>query len=158
MSETRLLIPEYVMQDWLDALRTREPRALELAYALGLSLPETAETHGLKESTHAAQVANPLEIADEVRELIRDGYEKYDALREGDFLPVDLGNPNVAAFERRTDDERLLLVNNLARVPQPIKFREYANKEGWDILNRVEFTFPARAQIETYEFLWLLVE
>ncbi len=158
MSTGELLVPQYIIDDWLEALKTREPRALEVARALSMSLPESDETHGLQATTILGEDATAFELAPEVSALLEDSYAKYDALASGDFLRVDAGNPNVLAFERRTPQERLLIVNNLARVSQPVKFKEYAGREGWDILNRVEFTFPARAQLEAYEFLWLLVE
>ncbi len=158
MTDAALLIPQYGFDDWRDALRTREPRALELAYALALVLPASDETNALKEMTRAANDAAAFEIARDVRELLGYAVEKYEALTRGDFERVDAGNQNVLAFERRWNDERLLIVNNLARVSQPCKFSAYAGKEGWDILNRVEFIFPARAQLDAYEFLWLLVD
>ena len=158
MSQAELLVPQYVIDDWLAALRTREPRALELARALALSLPNNSETRALQETTSTSEDATPFEIANEVAAMLDDSYAKYQALHDGAFHRVDVGNPNVLAFERTTPDERLLVVSNLARVSQPVKFREYAGREGWDILNRVEFTFPSRAQLEAYEFLWLLVE
>lgn len=168
MTEPKLFMPQYVFDDWLAALQTREPRALELAYALSLSLPENAETTALRASARIVRTiqtadgalldAPKIEIAPEVLVLLQDALAKYSSLSSGNFLPVEMGNPNILAFERTGDGERLLIVNNLARVSQPIKFNAYGGKEGWDILNRVEFTFPARAQLEAYEFLWLLVE
>ena len=158
MSESEFLIADYVLQDWQAAVRTREPRALELAYALALTLPVADATAALRATTRVAEEATPFEISNDVREMLEYAIEKYDALTRGDFLRVDLGNPNVLAFERIVADEKLLIVNNLARVSQPIKFQIYAGREGWDILNRVEFIFPTRAQLEAYEFLWLMVE
>lgn len=158
MSDRSLLVLQYVIDDWFAALQQREPRALELAYALALALPACDETNAVRETARAQEGVAALEISSDVRDLLGYASEKYNALTGGDFRRVDMGNPNVLAFERRTNDERLLIVNNLARVSQPVKFRDYADKEGWDILNRVEFTFPARAQLEAYEFLWLLVE
>lgn len=171
MSGGSLPVPQYVLDDWLAALEQREPRALELAYGLAMSLPQSIATTALyeiavgagatvsmQEGDGGASDATDAEISQDVKDLLGYAFDKYDALTKGDFAAVDLGNPNVLAFERRADEERLLIVNNLARVSQPIKFKEYAAKEGWDILNRVEFTFPARAQLEPYEFLWLLVD
>lgn len=182
MSNPSLLVPQYVLDDWLSALEQREPRALELAYGLAMALPKSDATTALYEiavgasedatardvaaaalvdgavETRTAEEMTPREISNEVRGLLDYAYEKYAALTHGDFMTVDMGNPNVLAFERRNAEERLLIVNNLARVSQPVKFKEYAAKEGWDILNRVEFTFPARAQLEAYEFLWLLLD
>lgn len=158
MTQPSLLVPDHVLQDWLAALDAREPRALELAYALALTLPEAEETGSLKQRTHVVDDSNEFEISPEVRDLLNAAAAKYDALAKGIFQRVDMGNPNVLAFERQTGDERLLVVHNLARVAQPIKFHAYAGREGWDILNRVEFLFPPRAQLEAYEFLWLLVE
>lgn len=158
MSRGEMLVPQYVVDDWLAALKTREPRALELARALTLSLPDRQETRELQETWTSGDQATPFEIANEVAAMLEDSYAKYEAFRHGAFERVDVGNPNVLAFERTIPDERLLIVSNLARVPQPVKFRDYAGRAGWDILNRVEFTFPARAQLEAYEFLWLLVE
>ncbi len=83
---------------------------------------------------------------------------KYEAFEYGALLRVELGNVNVLAFERIAGPERLLIVNNLAPLSQPVKFRDYAGRVGWDILNRVEFNFPVRAQLEPYEFLWLMVD
>lgn len=157
MSETTPLVPQFVFEEWLGALRTREPRALELAYALALALAVNDETTVLQESIRAIDEASSFEISSDVRELLDYAYEKYDAFKDGDFFRVDMVNANVLAFERRTNGERILIVNNLAPVSQPIKFQEYAGREGWDILNHVEFVFPPRAQLEAYEFLWLLV-
>lgn len=39
MSDSALFVPPDVVEKWQNALRTREPRALELAYALALALP-----------------------------------------------------------------------------------------------------------------------
>ena len=158
MSENRLLVADYVLQDLQAAVKMREPRALELAYALALALPDAEGTTALRAATSAVQDATPFEISSDVREMLEYAIEKYDALTRGDLERADLGNVNVLAFERRAKDERLLIVNNLARVSQPIKFQNYAGKQGWDILNRVEFTFPPRAQLEMYEFLWLMID
>ncbi len=158
MSASELLVADYVLQDWQAAVRTREPRALELAYALALTLPATEATATLRATTRVAEEATPFEISNDVRETLEYAMEKYDALTRGNFERVELGNPNVLGFERIVANEKLLLVNNLARVSQPIKFQNYAGREGWDILNRVEFIFPTRAQLEAYEFLWLMVE
>lgn len=158
MSQGEMLVPQYVVNDWLAALKRREPRALELACALTLSLPDRRDAHELQVALSTGEDATPFEITNEVAAMLEDAYAKYEALHDGAFARVDVGNPNVLAFERTTRDERLLIVSNLARVSQPVKFRDYAGRDGWDILNRVEFTFPSRAQLEAYEFLWLLVE
>jgi hypothetical protein len=158
MSEAPLLVPENVFEAWRNALQAREPRALELAYGLALALPELDETGELKAAARATGDPNSFEIADEVLTVLDEAAAKYEAFHGGDFQQIDIGNPNVLAFERTTTDERVLIVNNLTLASQPVKFRGYAGKEGWDILNRVEFTFPARAQLEPYEFLWLLVD
>ncbi len=158
MSEPTILVPQHVLDDWRAALQQREPRALELALALALTLPARPETNALAATLRAAQDASPLEISGAVRAMLESAYEKYSAFAEGDFQRVDVGNANVLAYERCRADERVLVVNNLARVPEPIKLRGYVGREGWDILNRVEFTCPPRAQLEAYEFLWLLVE
>ncbi len=158
MSETPMLVPENVFEAWRAALKAREPRTLELAYGLALALPERSETAELKSTTSAASGANAFEIADVVTTVLDDAFAKYKAFHDGGFERVDLGNEYVLAFERVTDEERVLCVNNLTAASQPIKFRSYAGKEGWDILNRLEFIFPARAQLEPYEFLWLYVE
>lgn len=158
MSSAETLLPQYIVDDWLAALKTREPRALELALALSLSLPERDETVALQQTTRAGAEATAFEISDAVSAMLEDAKIKYEALTNGDFVRIDMGNANVLAFERNNAEERLLIVNNMARVSQPVKFKAYAGREGWDILNRVEFTFPARAQLEAYEFLWLLLE
>lgn len=158
MSETTPLVPQFVFEEWLGALRMREPRALELAYALALALGVNDETTVFQQSIRAIHEVGSFEISSDVRERLDYAYEKYDAFKYGDFFRVDMGNANVLAFERRTADERILIVNNLAPVSQPIKFRDYAGRGGWDILNHVEFIFPSRAQLEAYEFLWLLAD
>lgn len=150
------MIAQHVFDSWLSDLRAREPRALEIAYSLALTLPQDKGTDSLR-----ARVAPDEEglkiISPDVRDLMQFAYDRYDALRDGNFALVDPGNPNILAFERACRDEQLLLVHNLARVSQPVKFRAYAGRAGWDILNRVEFIFPARAQLEAYEFLWLML-
>lgn len=156
MSEAPLLVAEYVLEDWLDALRAREPRALELAYALSVALPPLAETGAVRAAAQLAEDATLFTVSPVVREMLNNARDKYDALRHGEFVPVDFKNPNILGFERKAEQERVLIINNLARVSQPCKFLEYAGREGWDILNRVEFTFPTRAQLDPYEFLWLL--
>ncbi len=146
------MIAPHVLDNLLADLYAREPRALELAYALTLTLPQAVlETH-IAPTEDAPQL-----IGADARDLMDFARERYDALRDGAFTHVELGNPNILAFERANADERLLIVNNLARVPQPVKFSEYTGRAGWDILNRVEFFFPARAQLEEYEFLWLML-
>lgn len=150
------MIQPHVFDGWLADLRSREPRALELAYALELTLPQQGEGAVLR-----AQIAPDIDaakiISADVRDLMQLAHERYDAFRDGTFKIIELGNANVFAFERVWDGEQLLIVNNLARVPQPVKFRVYAGGAGWDILNRVEFVFPPRAQLEPYEFLWLML-
>ncbi|HZQ10339.1 MAG TPA: alpha-glucosidase C-terminal domain-containing protein [Anaerolineae bacterium] len=146
MNFSSFLLQE-VLDEWTAALRENEPRALELAYTLALTLPKG-------EGTAPSENA----LSPELRELLLSAYQKYDALRAGTIEPVDLRNPNILAFQRVSGDERLLIVNNLSRRSQPVKFGAYTGRAGWDILNRIEFTFPSRAQLEPYEFLWLLVE
>lgn len=157
MSQVGMVVPQDVFDRWATALKLREPRALELAYALALALDDSDETKALRETTHAVRDANAFEIAQDVRTMLDEARARYDVLGRGSRRQVDLGNPAVPAFERSSDGERVLIVNNLTGVSQPVKFRDYAGMEGWDILNRVEFTFPARAQLEAYEFLWLWV-
>jgi len=158
MSDAPSLVSGHVLDDWLDALRAREPRALELAYALALALPPQVQTGTVQAAAQMAQDVTSIEVSLAVRQMLDNAHDKYYAFRHGDFVPVDFRNSNVFVFERNTEQERLLIVNNLARVSQPCKFGDYAGLEGWDILNRVEFTFPTRAQLDPYEFLWLLVD
>jgi hypothetical protein len=151
MTEQGIAMPDEVMEGWTAAVKRGEPRAVELGMALALALPRDEPGVGNGKTDR-------LEVGEELREMLLDAHRKYDALTRGDFKRVDAANLNILAFERRTQEERLLIVNNMTRGPQPVKFRAFAGKQGWDILNRVEFTFPARAQLEAYEFLWLLVE
>lgn len=157
MTQLVMVVAQEVFDGWSAALKQGEPRALELAYALGLALEDSDETKALKETTRMARDANTFEISAEVHAMLDEAQKKYAALGRGSRRQVDLGSPAVLAFEWFGEGERLLLVNNLTGVSQPVKFRDYAGLEGWDILNRVEFTFPARAQLEGYEFLWLWV-
>lgn len=158
MSDSALFVPAEVLENWQNALRMREPRALELAYALALALPDEDVAAALLLPIHNAMDSAPAEISNEARALILDANAKYDVLRGGVVEQVDLGNQQVLGFERIGEGEKLLIVNNLSEQSQPLKFHEYAGRAGWDILNRVEFIFPTRAQLEPYEFLWLLVE
>lgn len=158
MSDSALFVPADVVENWQNALRTREPRALELAYALALALPDEDAAAPLLSPTHNAMDAAPAKMSNEARALLLEANAKYDALKRGAFKQVDLGNQQVLGFERLGDGERLLIVNNLSAQSQPFKLRDHAGREGWDILNRVEFIFPARVQLEPYEFLWLMVE
>jgi len=153
-----MMIEQRVFDRWLADVRAREPRAMELAYALALTLPQNADASALHETVALLGVAEIAEISAAVRDWLQFAYARYDAFREGSFRRVDFGNPSVFAFERAQAHEQLLMVNNLARVPQPAIFRVYAGRAGWDILNRVEFIFPPRAQLDAYEFLWLMVE
>lgn len=151
------MIAQHVFEAWRADILAREPRALELAYALELALPPDAQSPWWKDEKRlTAQMETALSA--DVRELMQSAYARYAAFRQGNFQPVDLGNPNLFAFERVWQDERLLIVNNLARVPQFATFRGYAGRAGWDILNRIEFVFPPRAQLEAYEFIWLMVD
>jgi len=140
-------LSQEILEEWTAALHENKPRARELAYALALTLPEGV---GAAWSEDA--------LSPELHELLETTYQKYDALHSGTIEYVDLRNPNVLAFERANGEDRLLIVNNLSRHSQPIKFGVYAGRAGWDLLNRIEFAFPVRAQLEPYEFLWLLVE
>lgn len=153
-----MMIQQHVFDSWLADVRAREPRALELAYALALALPQNADASALRGAVAALGDEEIGEISADVRDLLQFAYDRYDAFREGSFRRVDFGNPSIFAFERAQENERLLIVNNLARVPQPVLVRGYAGRAGWDILNRVEFIFPARTQLDAYEFLWLMVE
>lgn len=149
----KLVIPPFVLKDWQTALQDHEPRALELGYALKLALP----------SEQVAQLTlidnlSPIELGASLRKMLETPHSRYQSFVAGSFSRVDLLNPSVFAFERSQGDERLLIVNNLARVSQAVKFGGYPGRAGWDILNRVEFQFPPRAQLEAYEFLWLLVD
>ncbi|OQY90161.1 MAG: hypothetical protein B6D41_09875 [Chloroflexi bacterium UTCFX4] len=150
------MIPQHVFDAWRADLDAREPRALELAYALELTLPRENEANARWGELAQAENAAAL-VSEDARALMQFAYERYDAFRVGNFTPVELGNPNIFAFERACAGERLLVVNNLARVLQPAKLTVYADRAGWDILNRVEFVFPPRAQLDAYEFLWLLL-
>ncbi len=150
------MIQKHVYDAWLADVRGHEPRALELAYALALTLPQQSETFLAGDAV--LDDASTHLISTDVRDLMQFAYDRYDAFRDGLYHAVDLGNPAIFAFERAREGERLLIVNNLARVSQYAKFRAYAGMAGWDILNRVEFTFPPRAQLDAYEFLWLMVD
>lgn len=152
------MIHPRVFDAWLADVQMREPRALELAFALGLALPSSVDTNLLRDSVAALDARALTEISVEVRDHLQFAYDRYEAFRDGTFRHMDFGNPSIFGFERRCQGEHLLIINNLARVSQPVKFREYAGRAGWDILNRVEFIFPARAQLDAYEFLWLMIE
>jgi hypothetical protein len=156
MSEPAMLVMPEVWGELDRAIQRREPRALELAFALALTLPAEANA----DSPDSSQVltGSPPEISVQVRLVIEDAVKKYDALTRGEWAVVDVNNLNALAFERMWQDERVLIVYNMSGTSQPIKFSSYGGRAGWDILNRVEFTFPARAQLEAYEFLWLLPE
>lgn len=151
------MIQKHVYDAWVADVRAREPRALELAYALGLTLPAHTP-HIFRDGEATLDDATTLLISSDVRDLMQFAYDRYDAFREGLYQPLDFGNPTIFVFERKCAGEHLLIVNNLARVSQPVKFREFAGRAGWDILNRVEFIFPARAQLDAYEFLWLMLD
>lgn len=154
--ETTAALPPHVIEHWRRALERGEPRALEAAYALELSLEQDAvPTSQLPRKPAAGAKA---QLADEVSAMLESAHDRYDALKWGTWRGVELGNPNLFAFERRAEDEELLLVYNLTGASQPVKFGGYAGTRGWDILNRVEFVFPVRAQLEPYEFLWLMVD
>ncbi|MGB8648097.1 MAG: maltose alpha-D-glucosyltransferase [Anaerolineae bacterium] len=84
--------------------------------------------------------------------------KKYRAFGRGATEFVDLKNDHVLAYERKWGDERILVVNNLSGEPQPIHLGAFAAGAGWDILVQREFDFPSRAQLEPYEFLWLLLD
>ncbi len=83
--------------------------------------------------------------------------KKYHAFGRGRTCFVDLGNEHVLAYERQWQDEQILVVNNLAASSQTIHLGAYKDRTGWDILNAREFEFPPRAQLEPFEFLWLLL-
>jgi hypothetical protein len=151
------VIPEHIFDAWLADVRAREPRALELAYALALTLPPQASAP-LSMADIAPDEETLVLLSSDVRDMMQFSAARYDAFRDGAFARVDLGNPSIFAFERTRPNEHLLLVNNLARVSQPVKFREYVGRAGWDILNRVEFICPPRAQLDAYEFLWLMMD
>lgn len=158
MSESQPLVAPQVLDELAAAVQRGEPRAFELAYGLSRSLPREGDHSAAGLTPRTFGEADAEGIAEQVRQLIDDAAKKYGALSRGEFAAVDLSNPNVLAYELKWQDERLLILNNLARVSQPVKFHSYTAHEGWDILNRVEFTFPARAQLEPYEFLWLALE
>lgn len=158
MSASFDLIAPHVLAAWRAAVSRREPRALELAYALELSLPPDPESGSSSTTPATAAPVPPPELAPEVLALLETASTRYAAFRTGTFALLDLGNPHLFAFERTSLGEHLVVINNLAPVPQPVKFGRYSGLRGWDILNRVEFTFPPRAQLESYEFLWLYLE
>jgi hypothetical protein len=158
MNDEPLVIPPQVYADWRSALLAREPRALELCLELELVLPPGAEgAQALVETVREVLACAVDAVSPTLRELLQENHARYEALQGGALRWQASGNPNVLMFERLVGDERIVVVNNLTRVPQPVKFRKYAGLPGWDILNRIEFTFPARAQLEAYEFLWLVV-
>jgi hypothetical protein len=151
------VIPEQIFDAWFADVRAREPRALELAYALALTLPPQASA-SLSMADVALDDETLARLSSDVRDVMQFSAARYEAFRDGAFARVDLGNPSIFAFERMRPDEHLVVVNNLTRVSQPVKFREYVGRAGWDILNRVEFIFPPRAQLDAYEFLWLMMD
>jgi hypothetical protein len=150
-------LPAPVLAELGAALDAEEPRALELALGIELALHGTEPESWGRELLTLVAGRNLSAVAAEVRELLWQASGKYNGLALGSLVHVDVGNQDVLAMERSTADETLLLIYNLTARSQPVKLREYTGREGWDILNRVEFRFPPRAQLEGYEFLWLLI-
>ncbi|MGE5140036.1 MAG: alpha-amylase family glycosyl hydrolase, partial [Rudaea sp.] len=112
---------------------------------------------GYRRVNVARQEEDPYSLLNRMRVLIKTR-KKYSAFGRGTTEFVDLANDRVLAYERQWEDERILIVNNLSSGPQSVDMRTYQNRGGWDILGAREFTFPPEAELEPYQFLWLLLE
>jgi hypothetical protein len=145
-----------VWDDLEKRVERNEPRALELAYALSLSF-EGVTVHPVAARAKAVPPVGRV-IDPDLKTMLDVMHAKYDAFKIGVIKWRDAGSEHVLGFERVTDGERVVVFANLGDRPAPVKFRELAGREGWDILNSVEFTFPPRAQLEGHEILWLFLE
>ncbi len=114
------------------------------------------DTYGYRRVNVASQQQEPGSLLNAMRQLVA-LRKKYRAFGRGATQFVEVGNARVLAYERAWNDEKILVINNLADSPQPIHLAKYNSHAGWDVLNLREFNFPPRAQLEPYEFLWLLL-
>jgi hypothetical protein len=151
------ILPGHVLNEYLRELAAGEIRALELEFSLRVSLPDTGPGLELKRALQGHAPARGESVSSELIRVLAAAGWRYAAFRSGTLNVFDAGNEWVLAFERALEDEQLLVVNNLSPLSRPVKFGRHAGQSGWDILNRIEFIFPTRAQLEPFEFLWLLL-
>ncbi|MGE5138355.1 MAG: maltose alpha-D-glucosyltransferase [Rudaea sp.] len=115
------------------------------------------EEYGYRRVNVAREEGDRFSLLNSMRRLIA-VRKKYRAFGRGSTRMINLGNEHVLAYERCWNDERILVVNNLSAESQPIQLGEYAGGSGWDVLGQREFDFPPAAQLEPFEFLWLLLD
>ena len=92
---------------------------VELADRDGLRTPMAWETSPASANTVAGQLGRSGSLLERVRRVLT-LRRQHAALRRGDTTFLDASNPHVLAFERRHGTERILVVANLAGLPQDV--------------------------------------
>jgi len=110
------------------------------------------DTYGYAQVNVAAQRADPNSLLNRVRRMLTIR-KQHPAFGWGTFDWEDTGNNAIAAYRRTTEEEALLIFNNLSDQTISLSLPE----DFWgaeDVLTGQEFT-EAHIQLEPYRFFWL---
>ncbi len=108
----------------------------------------------------ADQTADPDSLLNFVRRLIR-LVKEHMAFGEGGFSWVKANNDAIAAYTRIYEQDRILVVQNLAQTPKTayIELHQYKNGEMSDLLSGQKFTVNPDGNLiftlQPYQFFWL---
>jgi maltose alpha-D-glucosyltransferase/alpha-amylase len=102
----------------------------------------------------ASQLADGASLLQAMRRMIATRKE-HRALGFGNFKWLDLGNPSVAAYERRHVDDSLLILHNLSSSAQAISTPARLRRTYADRLKGSTLVIDERASLPPYSYLWL---
>jgi len=110
------------------------------------------DNYGYAQVNVAAQRADPNSLLNRVRQMLAIR-KQHPAFGWGTFDWEDTGNNAIAAYRRTTEEEALLIANNLSDQTISLSLpKDFLAAE--DVLTGQQFT-EAHIQLEPYRFIWL---
>ena len=110
------------------------------------------DIYGYAQVNVAAQRADPNSLLNRVRQMLAIR-KQHPAFGWGTFDWEDTGNNAIAAYRRKTEEEALLIANNLSDQTISLSLpKDFLAAE--DVLTGQQFT-EAHFQLEPYRFIWL---
>jgi maltose alpha-D-glucosyltransferase / alpha-amylase len=102
-----------------------------------------------------AQMADPGSLFHSISRMVN-VRKQHHAFGRGSMEWLVTDNPHLAMYTRRTEDETLLIIQNLSRLPQTVSLPEEYHADYIDLLPNVAWHFAASINLQPYEYLWLL--
>ena len=102
----------------------------------------------------ASQLADKNSLFYSVKKMIQIR-KQYPAFGRGSMEWVETGNPAVAAYVRKYEDESLLILNNLSGSAQTITLPSEYCIDSKDVLTEAHVQLPSTLELPPYSYHWL---